>query len=309
VLYFLAEQAERLEVRILLTDRIGRVTRETGLGESLIGLRIPLGQEQPGALVNRQPLHGSFSSPRNRLTYQYAAVPLPNQPGALVVAQAEGTALATLGPLAPRLALAGGAGLVGGLLAAVLFTRWLGRPLARLLAATQALTRGEFTQRVEPGGPSELAQLSTSFNTMADEVERSRQIVQRFVSTLSHELRTPLTAIRGFATAVLDGSVSDPGQLRRAMQIVDREARRMQRLTTELLDLSRLQAGQVPMQREPVNLAELIHHCVEVLEARAQERQIGFSLELPELLPLAGDADRLEQVLTNLLDNAVKFTP
>ena len=309
VLDFLAEQAERLEVRILLTDRIGRVTRETGLGESLIGLRVPLGQELPGALVNRQPLHGSFSSPRNRLTYQYSAVPLPNQPGALVVAQAEGTALATLGPLAPRLALAGGAGLVGGLLAAVLLTRWLGRPLARLLAATQALTRGDYTRRVEPGGPSELVQLSTSFNTMADEVERSRQIVQRFVSTLSHELRTPLTAIRGFATAVLDGSVSGPEEPRRAMQIVDREARRMQRLTTELLDLSRLQAGQVPMQREPVNLTELIRHCVEVLEAQAQERQIGFSLELPELLPLKGDADRLEQVFTNLLDNAVKFTP
>src|SRR6185295_5710500 len=123
--------------------------------------------------------------------------------------------------------------------------------------------------RVEPGGPSELVQLSTSFNSMADEVERSRRIVHRFVSTLSHELRTPLTAIRGFATAVLDGSVSEPDELQRAMQIVDREARRMQRLTAELLDLSRLQAGQVPMQREPVNLTELVRRCVEVLEVRA----------------------------------------
>jgi two-component system, OmpR family, sensor kinase len=309
VLDFLAEQADRLDVRILLTDRVGRIMRETGRGESLIGARIPLGQELLGALANRQPLHGSVSSPRNRQTYQYSAVPLPNQPGALVVAQAEGTALATLSPLAQRLGMAGGAGLIGGLLAAVLLTRWFGRPLARLLAATQALASGDYTRRVEPGGPSELVQLSTSFNTMADEVERSRQIVHRFVSTLSHELRTPLTAIRGFATAVLDGSVSDPDELRRAMQIVDREARRMQRLAAELLDLSRLQTGQVPMRREPVNLTELVRHCVEVLEARAQERQIGFKLELPELLPLEGDADRLEQVFTNLLDNAVKFTP
>ena len=83
----------------------------------------------------------------------------------------------------------------------------------------------------------------------------------------------------------------------------------MQRLTAELLDLSRLQAGQVPMHREPVNLTELVRRCVEVLEVRAQEQRIGFKLELPEVLPLDGDADRLEQVFTTLLDNAVKFTP
>src|SRR5258706_6043774 len=99
--------------------------------------------------------------------------------------------------------------------------------------------------------------------------------------------------MRGFAPAVLDGSVNGADELRRAMQIVDREARRMQRLTAGLLDLSRLQAGQVPMQREAVDLTELLQRCVEVLEVRAQDRQIGFRLELPETLPLEGDADRL----------------
>jgi signal transduction histidine kinase len=171
------------------------------------------------------------------------------------------------------------------------------------------MARGDYGQRVPPAGPPELARVSEGFNRMAAEVERSRQIVVRFVSTLSHELRTPLTSIRGFAQAVLDGSVASPDDLRRAMEIVEREARRMQRLAAELLDLSRLQAGQVPMRREALDLAALVRQSAEVLATRAQERGVQLDLELPLALPVDGDADRLEQVLTNLLENALKFTP
>lgn len=205
--------------------------------------------------------------------------------------------------------MAAGAGLLVGLLAAILLARWLGQPLGRLLAATQGMARGDYSQRVPPAGPRELARLSEGFNTMAAEVERSRQIVHRFVGTLSHELRTPLTSIRGFAQAVLDGSASSPAAVKRAMQIVDSEARRMQRLSTELLDLSRLQAGQVPMRQETVELGSLIQQCAEVLATSAQRRQVQVEVHLPTGLAVRGDADRLEQVFTNLLDNAIKFSP
>jgi signal transduction histidine kinase len=313
VLDFLGEQAERLEVRILLTDRQGRVVRETGQGSSLLDARVPLELDRD-PVVPRQPIQGSFSAPRGGEAYQYAAVPLTPGPGrlieaVLVVAQPEGSPLATLRSLLPRLGLAAGAGLLAGLLAAILLARWLGQPLGRLLAATQAMARGDYSQRVEPGGPPELVRLAESYNDMSAEVERSRLLIGRFVSTLSHELRTPLTSIRGFAQAVLDGSATSPEAVQRAMRVVDREARRMQRLSSELLDLSRLQTGRVPMRREPLDLGELIRHCVEVLEVRAQEQRVRLALELPDGLAVEGDADRLEQVFTNLLDNALKFTP
>ena len=112
---------------------------------------------------------------------------------------------------------------VAGLVAAILLARWVGRPLGRLLSATQAMARGDYSQRVEPGGPPELVRLAESFNDMSAEVERSRALIGRFVSTLSHELRTPLTSIRGFAQAVLDGSASSPEAVQRAMRVVDRE--------------------------------------------------------------------------------------
>lgn len=313
VLEFLAEQAERLEVRILLLDRQATVIRDVGQGPTLRGMRIPIEPEAP-VRIGRQPVHGRFTSPEG-VVYQYSGLPIANRPLAgaepwlLLVMQPEGSLVWTLGSLLPRLTLAAVAGLLAGVVAAILLARWLGRPLARLLTATQAMARGDYTQRVPPAGPSELARLSDGFNTMAEEVERSRQIVHRFVSTLSHELRTPLTSIRGFAQAVLDGSASSREEVQRAMQIVDREARRMQRLSTELLDLSRLQAGQVPMRQEQVDLPALIRQCAEVLAQNAQEREVQLELDLPASLSVQGDADRLEQVFTNLLDNAIKFSP
>ena len=116
---FLGEQADRLGVRILLLDRAARVIQETGQGASLIGQRLPLTNE--AFVAPRQPLHGQFSSARDRVTYQYSAVPLgfPRRVGEaelLIVAQPEGSLLAALGSLAPRLAVAAGAGLLATLL-------------------------------------------------------------------------------------------------------------------------------------------------------------------------------------------------
>src|SRR5205823_1900862 len=180
---YLGEQADRLGVRILLLDRQARVIQETGQGAGLIGQRLPLTNE--AFVAPRQPLHGRFTSARDRVVYQYSAMPIgfPRRVGEaelLVVAQPEGSLLAALGSLAPRLALAAGAGLLAGLVAAILLTRWLGRPLARLLAATQAMARGDYGQRVPAEGPRELVRLSQSFNKMASEVESSHEIVHRF---------------------------------------------------------------------------------------------------------------------------------
>lgn len=313
---FLNEQAAELDVEILLLSRDGRVVREAGREPGLVGLRLPIERAQPVAGGRpRQLLQGTFRLAGRPGTFRYTAVPLAplvaraNEAALLMVAQAERSPFEVLGPLLARLGLAGAAGLLAGLLAAVVLARWLERPLGRLIAGTEAVARGDYGQRVPLEGPPELARLADSFNRMATEVERSRGIVRRFVGTLSHELRTPLTSIRGFAQAFLDGSVSAPDDQRRAMRIVDHEARRMQRLTAELLDLSRLQAGEVPLRCARVELRPLVGQCAEVLGGRAQERGIRIELELAADLAVEGDADRLEQVFTNLLDNAIKFTP
>ena len=130
-----------------------------------------------------------------------------------------------------------------------------------------------------------------------------------FVANASHELRTPVAAIAGAAETLLRGALADPAQARTFVDIVARHAQRLRRLTTDLLDLSRIETGQWPIDLEPVVLEPLSHRVLDLFSAAAASRRTALRAEVPPGLAARADARALEQVLVNLVDNAVKYTP
>ncbi|HEY7178816.1 MAG TPA: HAMP domain-containing sensor histidine kinase [Gaiella sp.] len=202
----------------------------------------------------------------------------------------------------------GVAGLVGAALAAavaLLLSRAVARPVARVSAASRSLARGEPPQPVPVAGPPEVATLASSFNHLAEELRRTQDAERSFLLSVSHELKTPLTAIRGHAEALQDG-VLEPTP---TGVVIEREARRLERLVGDLLDLARLRRRAFSVRSEPVDLEET---ALAAFERHAQAaRSFGVELQVlaePEAVA-TGDADRLLQALSNLVENALRSTP
>ncbi len=143
--------------------------------------------------------------------------------------------------------------------------------------------------------------------TKEREVERMRR---DFVANVSHELRTPLSYLQGYAEAVLDGIGQDPEAQRKYVEIILDETLRLRRLVTDLLDLNQLEAGRLPLSREPLALAALLKRVQFKMDAVAHEKGVRLSIAISSPLPLAlADEDRIEQVIINLVDNAIRHTP
>ncbi len=135
-------------------------------------------------------------------------------------------------------------------------------------------------------------------------------IKKDFVANVSHELRTPLASIKGYSETLLDGGMDDKSTLREFLRVIDRHATRMARLIDDLLILSRLESHQMPIVASPLDVRELVISTLKTFEKQAGDKGISMSADVPEELPkVNGDRDRLEQVVVNLLDNAIKYTP
>jgi len=142
------------------------------------------------------------------------------------------------------------------------------------------------------------------------ELRRLERVRQDFVANVSHEFKTPLTAIQGFAETLLAGALDDPNNNRRFLEIIRNHAARLARLTDDLLKLARIEAGKLEVQFSPVGLTELIEGCAETTLLKASRKQITLEIENPPGLPAVwGDASLLREVLQNLLDNAIQYTP
>lgn len=189
---------------------------------------------------------------------------------------------------------------------ALLITYSITRPLRKLSKAASAVAHGDLDQTVPVSGPTELHSLAESFNDMIARVKASQQAQRDFVANVSHELKTPLTSIQGFSQAILDGAERDPAH---AARIINDEASRMRRLVDGLLDLARLDAGQSALHRVPTDLAAILRSVAEKLALRANEKSVALRVDVPPLPAVVADGDRLAQVFTNLLDNAIKHTP
>jgi len=142
------------------------------------------------------------------------------------------------------------------------------------------------------------------------ELRRLERVRQDFVANVSHEFKTPLTAIQGFAETLLAGALDDPNNNRRFLEIIRDHAARLARLTDDLLKLARIEAGKLELEFSSVGLTELIEGCAETTLLKASRKQIALGIDIPPgLPPVRGDASLLRDVLQNLLDNAIQYTP
>ncbi len=139
---------------------------------------------------------------------------------------------------------------------------------------------------------------------------RLEEVMAQFVSNISHELRTPLTCIKGYVETLMDGASADPEMSKKFLGIIYEETERLNRLIRDLLDLSMMESKKTRMNQHLIDLGQLVQEAGDFLEDYAEKKQISLSFNLRKDLPeVNGDEDRLEQVLINLMDNAIKYTP
>lgn len=184
----------------------------------------------------------------------------------------------------------------------------ISRPLVQMNGIAKNIARGIFDKKADVKSLDEIGQLAQSFNTMAEELKKQEDLRSGFVANVSHELRSPLTSIHGFAQGMLDGTI-DQKDYQKYLGVIVGETRRLNKLIRELLDLSQIESGKFPLNLQVFDVNELISRMLITFE----EKIVGKSLEIDvdyrqEKSMVLADPDRIEQVVINLLDNAVKFT-
>jgi two-component system, OmpR family, sensor kinase len=277
----------------------------------------PAKLEIPSPPTNRPaPYRGIYAAP-NGETFIFVAQPVtglfrppdPSNPDTLVMAVPRSQALAIWADFAKPFLWAGLVALAVSIVIAFFLARSVYIPVRRVTNAAEEIARGNYEQQVPLDGPTEVKGLAQSFNQMSKQVKHSQQMLRDFVADVSHELRSPLTSIKGFAQAIVDGTAKGKENQLKAATVIEDESKRMMRLVEELLEFSRLESGQVKMVKERVDLKELLQQCHEIFSMHAEEKGIQLKTEIEPLPPVIGDIDRLEQVFSNLLDNALKHTP
>jgi signal transduction histidine kinase len=190
----------------------------------------------------------------------------------------------------------------------LIVSRAFARPLSELAAAAEDIAAGNYARRVASASNDEIGVVARSFNRMAEAVEHARTQQRDFLANVSHELKTPLTSLIGFSQALIDGSLEKPAERKRAAEIISEEAQRVLRMAQELLDLARVESGQLPLHPIQLDLRALLDQELEVIRPRAAARELEVHLQIPgDLRPVRADVERLHQIVANLLDNAVKY--
>jgi signal transduction histidine kinase len=199
-------------------------------------------------------------------------------------------------------------GVLAGAVAVVIvgfLARGMTSPLREMAAAADAMTKGDYTRRVTATSHDEVGALARAFNDMAAELAETDRVRRDLVANVSHELRTPITALQAKLENLLDG-VEAPEQ--ETFEVMLTQVQRLGRLVQQLLDLSKLEAGVVPLERAAFPVEPLLEHAVREQRLNEPGVDVAVSVE-PANLTADGDPERVHQVVANLLENAVRFTP
>ncbi|HNQ42713.1 MAG TPA: ATP-binding protein [Saprospiraceae bacterium] len=205
------------------------------------------------------------------------------------------------------------AALIAAILASYLISRQVVTPMLRMMSLSHRIADGEYEERLFlPGGQQaeqidELGQLALSFNQMADKLEKTETMRRQLIGDVTHELRTPLTAIKGYLEGLMDGVLpADP----ETYQQIQAEIDRLQRLVNDLQELSRVEAGAIQLQLALVSPISLVERILSTLGRQYEDKNIQLMIEVqPDLPDILVDKDRIIQVLTNLVGNALQYTP
>jgi histidine kinase len=205
------------------------------------------------------------------------------------------------------------ASLVAAVLASFFISRQVVTPTLRMMSLSHRIAEGEYEERLSlPGGQQadqidELGQLALSFNQMADKLEKTETMRRELIGDVTHELRTPLTAVKGYLEGLMDGVLpADP----ETYQQIHSEIDRLQRLVNDLQELSRVEAGAFQLRLTPVSTASLVERIQSTLGRQFEDKDIQLEIKVEPNLPnVLVDSDRIIQVLTNLVGNALQYTP
>ena len=314
-----ADEVTRLGIRALLIGPGGQVLADTKEEDNLTGQRLPVRLQDLALAARGTPVVHRYTDPQGqRHVLVITALRPPAEgsqvsgplPSYVAVSVPEKELQPAWRELVPPLATAGFLALLISTMIALVLSRSITRPLIAMTKASEQIARGQYEQVIPTRSKDEVARLADSFNRMTREVERSRQAQRDFLANVSHDLKTPLTSVQGFSQAMLEGAIHDEQGYRRAAQIIQTEAEKMGQLIETLLDLARFDAGEVMQQREPIAPGELVRQCVERLLPRAAEEGLELDVSVPQNLPVVhGDEKHLEQALSNLVDNAIRYTP
>jgi len=307
-----ADDFANRNARMLLVKR-GHVIGDTD-GGALVGKTLFDHLPRPIKRPKEIPITGVLSAPDGRDYFYAASVISPPPESAdripILVVQVVPRRLWNLNEeIAQPLLWAVLVALLAGLGFSWLISRWITRPLTAIARGADEIAQGNLDYQLQVSGPAEVEHVARQFNNMAAEVQASRQAQQDFIANVSHDLKTPLTAIQGFSQALVEGVASDPQGVQRAAHIIHDESLRMSRLVDQLLDLAKLESGRVQMRRSRIDLGALVAKTAQRFSPLADDKAITLTVSADAECWIAGDADRLMQVFTNLLDNALRHTP
>jgi two-component system, OmpR family, sensor kinase len=296
------------DVAVRFVDATGQVMAEGGDSNLLRQMVVPAGQLINDLDASGRQQHIDTPSPGRVAVLIEPATTATGVPGILEV----GTSLAQIDTFLSVfhfvLLVGGGVALGGGTFLALALTRRVLQPLHRMAGVSWTIAGGDLSRRFTgPAGSREVSTLARNFNHMIDRLEASLRSQQRFTADAAHELRTPLTALGGNVELLLLGAdEGDPQRVQKVLRTMDLEIQRLTRLVNDLLQISRVE-GQTHLQLARVDVAALLRDVAAELRLVGPHATIDVRAE--GALPVLGDRDKLKQVLINIGDNALKFTP
>ena len=185
----------------------------------------------------------------------------------------------------------------------------LTKPLSMMAKVTKSYAKGDFSTRIDVKGHDELATLALSLNKMAQSLSALEYSRRSFIANVSHELKTPMTTIAGFIDGILDGTISKEEE-EKYLKIVSDEVKRLSRLVASMLNLSKIEAGEMSIELKKIDLSGLLFNSLLTFEKLINDKSIEITgLDKMESITVNADEELMHQVLYNLIDNAVKFTP
>lgn len=282
----LVQLGELTEERILLMDKAGRVIADST-------------SQVTNQAITHDPEHVTPITVMDQPVGSFAVLPLPP----VGTSSSEAAYIAEVNRALLWAFLAAG---VIAILLTLALTRGVLRRVRALTTAVRQMAQGELNQRVQNGAADEIGQLAHAFNGMADSLARGEQLRRNMVSDVAHELRTPLSNIRGYLEAVQDGVVEPTPAV---VDSLVEESLLLNRVVDDLQELAMAEAGQLTLSPQLVSVCDLVDKAVQGVQGRVNgSRRLRAEL-LPNLPAVYIDAERIGQVLRNLLNNAVEYTP